>query len=304
MSLSVRCPMPRLSRIRFAVPCLLLLASATVSAQQTSPSNTRKLQHQTELWRLIEPHLPDRATSSPGTLSTEGDVLRARKFPEDALEFYRAALDRGGDPTPLLLRMGVTELELNQPGLARAYFKRVTQINPKDPQAWNNLGATEYLGKNYRGAVSDYRRAVKLNKQTATYHSNLGTAYFEQKDFTGARKQFDEALRLDPGLFQRESGSGVMAHILSPEDRARFCFEMAKIALHRNGVEEMLYWLAKAGETGFDIRAGIAEDATLSRYRADVRVLTLIHNSETLRGHQLASTAGTAPALPPESMKP
>ncbi len=294
--------MPRLRCLYlFALPLALALPSR-LTAQQTD-SGLRALQHQSDQWRLIEPHLPDRATASPDTLSTEGDVLRARKFPEDALEFYRAAIDRGGNPPQLLLRMGVTELEMNHPGLAQVYFRRVIQLTPKDPQAWNNLGATEYLGRNYRGAISDYRRAVKLNKRAATYHSNLGTAYFEQKDFSDARKQFDEALRLDPGIFQRESSGGITAHILSPDDRARFCFEMAKLSLHRNGEEEMLYWLAKASETGFDIKAGIAEDPILSRYRNDERVLVLIRNAQTLRRRELAAN-GTAPALPPEQPKP
>ncbi len=294
--------MPR--SFRANVSLVLLLSAAPLSAQQNaSPSSVRSVQHQTDQWRLIEPHLPNRVTAPPDVLQTEGDVLRARRFPEDALEFYRAAIDRGGDQPTLLLRMGVTELDMNQADLARAYFRRVTQMRPKDAQAWNNLGATEYLGRNYMAAVSDYRRAVKLNKKTATFHSNLGTVYFEQKDFSGARKQFDEALRLDPGLFQRESGGGIMAHILSPDDRAHFCFEMAKVALRRTGEQDMLYWLAKASETGFDLKQGLADDATLSKYRTDERILTIIRNSRALRNRDIAKNA-PVPALPVEPPKP
>ena len=294
--------MPRSFRVRVSV-ALLLSAAPLLAQQGSSPSAVRALQHQSDQWRLIEPHLPDRATAPPEVLETEGDVLRARRFPEDALEFYRAAMDRGGDQPTLLLRMGVTELDMNQADLARAYFRRVTQMRPKDAQAWNNLGATEYLGRNYNAAVSDYRRAVKLNKKAATFHSNLGTVYFEQKDFTGARKQFDEALRLDPGLFQRESGGGITAHILSPEDRAHFCFEMAKVALHRSGEQEMLYWLAKASETGFDLRQGLSEDSVLSKYRSDERVLMIIRNSRALRNRDVAKN-GPVPALPTDPAKP
>ncbi len=292
--------MPRSLRI----PTFLLFSAASLLAQQSSaPSAVRTLQHQSDQWRLIEPHLPNRATAPPDDLQTEGDVLRARRFPEDALDFYRAAMDRGGDEPTLLLRMGVTELDMNQADLARAYFRRVTQMRPKNPQAWNNLGATEYLGRNYNAAISDYRRAVKLNKKAAAFHSNLGTAYFELKDFTGARKQFDEALRLDPEIFQRESGGGIMAHILSPDDRAHFCFEMAKVALHRSGEGEMLYWLAKASETGYDLKQGLAEDPTLAKYRNDERVLTLIRNSKAMRHRDVAGN-GPVPALPPEQSKP
>ena len=61
------------------------------------------------------------------------DVMRARRLPEDALEYYRFALERGGDPGKLTNRIGITLLELRHPELARAAFQRSVHLAPKDP---------------------------------------------------------------------------------------------------------------------------------------------------------------------------
>ena len=61
-------------------------------------SATRELEHQSPDWAAIEKHLPDPRTASASALEMEGDILRARRFPEDALDFYGYALRHGGNP--------------------------------------------------------------------------------------------------------------------------------------------------------------------------------------------------------------
>ncbi len=294
--------LPAFRLLASALPVALLLAAAAVAqtVSPLSPEQQRALRHSSPQWIAVEGHLPNLESATPAALQMEGDVLRARRLPEDAIDFYQAAMRRGGDQAGLLLRLGVTELELHNITAAQIYFRRVTRLDRRNGEAWNNLGASEYLTQNYAEAISDYRRAIKLNKKVASFHSNLGTVYFAHKDFESARKQFDEALRIDPQLFERETGSGMIAHVLSPEDRARFCFEMAKLALRRQGEQGMLYWLAKASEAGSDLQGEMAGDMTLSAFRKDPRVLTLIANERALRGPQVA-VRRPVPALPPAS---
>ncbi len=61
--------------------------------------------------------------------------------------------------------------------LAKSYFQRAVKIQKKNPEAWNNLGAIEYLTGRYENAISNYKKAIKYDKDSATYHSNLCTAY-------------------------------------------------------------------------------------------------------------------------------
>ena len=136
-------------------------------------------------------------------------------------------------------------------------------------------------------------------RRSATYHSNLGTAYLGAKEISGAQKQFEIALKLDPEMFDHRGTAGVTAHMFSPEDHARFCFEMAQMyAEHGDEAEHAALpddgergWLRCAGRDGRTISA-------LARYRKDPRVLLLVRNARALRSGR-ASADGCASAIPP-----
>jgi tetratricopeptide (TPR) repeat protein len=261
----------------------LLLPLAPLSAQNTPLNAAREIAHQSPEWASIERHLPDPATATPKELEMQADILRARRFPEDALAFYGYALQRGGDSGSLYKKLGVTHLELKNIVLAQLYFQKAVKLNGKDAEAWNNLGATEYVSRQYSAAVGDYKKSVKLSKDSAVYHSNLGMAYFDEKNFKKARKELQTALKLDPLIFSRGSSSGVSAHVLSPEDRARFCLEMAKTYALAGNDAEMIHSLSMASENGLDLLAEMGRDKTMAAYRNDPRVLILVQNQKALR---------------------
>lgn len=276
-----------------AVFVLLPFAGAQPAAP--SPAEQRIQRHNTEEWRLIEPFLPNMATASAATLQGEGDVLRARRFEEDALEFYAAALQRGGDEADLLNRIGITHLVMRHAELARADFHRVLALKPKDAQAWNNLGAAEYFSGNNRSALVDYLRAVKFNRKSALFHSNLGTAYFELKEYESASQQFQQAARLDPGIFEQVSGGGLEAHPLSANERGRFCFELARVGAQQHQDEVVLRWLRKALDAGYDIQNEMRGHSVFAAYQDDQRVRLMISNFRALRPGRLASNTPVPP---------
>ncbi|HMF63452.1 MAG TPA: tetratricopeptide repeat protein [Edaphobacter sp.] len=295
---------PHLRSSCFLLLFILMLLPARVSAQKDNAESQllREASHRDPQWLLIQSHLPDPMTASPDKLETAADVLRARRFPADGLEYYGHALQRGGEPTQLLNKMGVTALELRNATLARTYFQRAIKLKKKNAEAWNNLGAVEYLERHYRSAISNYKRAIKIDKKTSSYHSNLGTAYFEMKDFESARKEYGIALQLDPLMFEHRRGmAGVTAHMLSPEDHARFCFEMARLYAKNGDEAQMLHSLTMASEGGFDVASEMGRDASLAPYRKDPRVLLLLQNARALRAGRDATAvaSGTLPPLPP-----
>jgi tetratricopeptide (TPR) repeat protein len=292
--------------------CLLLLfltflSASPARAQKSAPNDeaTRDLRHQAPEWMMVKPHLPDPVTASAEKLEMAGDVLRARRFPEDALEYYNFALQKGGKnkDTAVMNKLGVTELEMRNTVAARIYFQQVVRLKRKDAQGWNNLGAVECLDGNYGRAISDYGRAIKLDKNptktSAAYHSNLGTAYMEVKDYASARKQYEVALQLDPEMYEHSGGTGLTARMLSPEDHARYCFEMARLYSKRGDEVEMMHYLTMASEGGFDVLSEMTSDNVLGRYRKDPRVLLLVRNAQALRsGRAIAEAKDGLPALP------
>jgi tetratricopeptide (TPR) repeat protein len=257
----------------------------------------REIRHQDPQWASVQAHLPDPATATPKLLETEGDVLRARRFPEDALDYYNFAIQRGGVSASLLNKIGLTQLTLNNTSFAESYFRRVVKVDRRNAEGWNNLAATEHLNHRYDFAVGDYKHAIKLEKTNAIFRANLSTTYFEQKDYKNARRQATEALQLDPLVYERENGAGIAARVLSMEDRARFSYEMAKLYAQRGQEEDMLHSLSVASENGLDILALMAKDPNLSKYRKDPRVILLVTNAKTLH-------SGDTPSVLPEPESP
>src|SRR5260370_18670880 len=134
---------------------LLVFSSVPLAAQRNTNLNSgRELAHRSPEWASIEKHLPDPATASAPELEQQADILRARRFPEDAMEFYGYALKHGADLERMYKKIGITHLELGNVVLAQLYFQKAVKLNRKDAEAWNNLGAVEYISHQY-GAVID-----------------------------------------------------------------------------------------------------------------------------------------------------
>jgi tetratricopeptide (TPR) repeat protein len=296
-----------LPNLRF--PCLFsslsLLILPVAMAGQSGPANNantnRASVHLTPEWMEVERHLANPTTSTPEQLEVQGDILRARRYPEDALDYYNFALKKARNPGSLYKKMGITELEMHNVGAARIYFLKAVKANKNDADGWNNLGAVEYISRQYSAAVNDYKKAVKLNKNSATFHSNLGMAYFDKKDSKNSSIELAIALKLDPDVFARASTSGVAAQVLSPEDRARFCLEMAKTYARQGNEKEMLHSLSMASEAGMDLTVELPKDKVLAVFKNDPRVLIIIETARALKTGQTdpSSQADAGPAVKP-----
>jgi tetratricopeptide (TPR) repeat protein len=303
----------RLSYRSSLLPLLLLLTfgifteALSARAQGTdSLRSAREAEHNSPDWALIQPHLPNPATASAQQLEMEGDILRARRFPADAIDYYGYALARGSDGSALMNKMGITELELGNVVLARAYIQSGLKVHRNNAQAWNNLGAIAYMQRDYGGAIRDYKRAIKYDGQSAIYHSNLGLAYVDKKQFENAREQLMLALKIDPEVFQHHNVAGSSLHILTTGDRAEFCFEMAKAYAKLGNVAEMLHALETASEAGMDVQAAMEKDSILARYVNNPEVVTLVRVAKSRRASRMAggSVASTAPPLPASTPVP
>jgi tetratricopeptide (TPR) repeat protein len=288
----------------FAFSLFSVMPRANAQAEAVS-AQERAAFHQDPQWEIIAPHLPDPKTGTAASLELAGDVLRARRFPEDALDYYGYAIARGGQVSELLNKMGIVRLELRQNALAHELFQQTVRAHKKDASGWNNLGVTEYLDKKYKNAISDYRRAAKLDRTSATYHTNLGMAYFESKDMESARQQFSDALLLDPHAFDRRDSGGITAQIVGTQNYPQLCFEMAKIyAQHKNDAATLL-WLSKATEAGYDTKNEMSQNTALQVYMKDPRVLLMFKNAQQMRMHTVAAAKpaqGLGPGSGPDQM--
>ncbi|MGO8763889.1 MAG: tetratricopeptide repeat protein [Limisphaerales bacterium] len=100
-------------------------------------------------------------------------------------------------------------------GLAAAEFQTASQLDPKNPAAWNDLA--NYYGENgpLTNAFIDYQKAIDLNPSEAVYYQNLATVVYvyrrdamafynltETQVFDKALSLYRQAVKLDPGNFE------------------------------------------------------------------------------------------------------
>ncbi len=80
----------------------------------------------------------------------KGDILFKNGKTKAAVPFYQAAVDAVPDSPMLLLSLGRTQRETNDPAMIKAAIenlKRVVEIEPANPGAWKNLGIAYGLNK-------------------------------------------------------------------------------------------------------------------------------------------------------------
>lgn len=280
-------PWHLLSALVLSFAASTCLAQAAQKAPLTSDEE-RAVLHAGDDWQLIQPHLPSPATATAAELETAGDVLRARRFPEDALDFYNYAITRGADVSSMLNKMGIVRLELRQYDLARQLFLRVVRAQKKNALAWNNLAATEFLQHNFSRSISDYRKAIGIDKRNAVFHANLGLVYFESSKTEDARREFAKASALDPTIMNHHESGGISAHVLASNDYPRLCYEFARMAASNGKLPEMREWLARAAEGGYDVAGSLRDDAVLRPYSKDPEVMLIMANSRQLRNKKMA----------------
>ncbi len=252
--------------------CLLvLLISSTAALAQVSHSE--QVQIAPPLVRAIDPPAPD---ATAAALELQADRLRADKLYLDALDYYRAALNKKKNDSRLLNKIGITELMIQRYKEARRSFEQAIRSDRRFADAYNNLGVIFYEGKKYGAAVKQYEKAIQIDNDSASFYSNLGAAYFSKRAFESAVSAYQHALELDPEVFDRSSRGGVQAQLPSPEDRARYDYTVAKLFAKMGLSDQSLEYLRKAREEGYKDLNNVYRDIEFAQLRKNPRFTELM----------------------------
>lgn len=198
--------------------------------------------------------LPNVAVPSPASSAAEmevrGDSLRAQKDYLDALDYYKAAMQKN-DTAILHNKMGVSWLQLSKYVEAKKEFERSVREDKGYAEAHNNLAVVQYVNRQYSSAIKEYQRAIRINPNSASFHSNLGSAYFSRKDFEKANREYARAMEIDPTIFDPTPSGGVSVKLATQGDRAYFFYMIAKTYGSKGDLERCRLYLAKANEVGY-----------------------------------------------------
>jgi tetratricopeptide (TPR) repeat protein len=267
--------MTHLSRITLSF--VLLACALSLAAQETkpnpegaSPASVPAIESSLVQVERIPPPNPALPAKD---LEMEGDSLRAQKAYLDAIDYYKAALEKG-ETAALYNKIGVCLLQLEHYPQARKEFEHAVKLDKSFPEAHNNLGVANYEMKRYGAAVKEYQKAIKLNEDNASFHSNLGSAYFSRYDVDKASKEYARALELDPHIFDPQPSGGVSLKLATHGDRAFFHYLMAKMYGRQGNQERCRLYLNKANEEGYHVRdalkdqefAGLRKDPTFVEF--------------------------------------
>ncbi|MEX2260842.1 MAG: tetratricopeptide repeat protein [Bryobacteraceae bacterium] len=191
------------------------------------------------------------------TPERRADIFMARKMYREALEMY---LQAPRDSAVIWNKMGIAYHQMMDLNQAKKHYEKALKINPKYPEAINNLGTVHYAKKSYRRAINQYKKALKVAPLSASVHSNLGTAYFARKKYKDALKAYGQALAIDPEVFEHRSSHGVMLQERSVEERAKFHYYLARTYAAAGLFDRAILYLRKALEEGFRERDRIMKE--------------------------------------------
>jgi tetratricopeptide (TPR) repeat protein len=235
------------------VPLAAALAYCPVVAQDTSAALGPKAS-------AANPAVSD-IPNPPLTPERRGDILMARKMYSEAIEFYEQAPQ---DSAVVWNKMGIAYHQMMQLNAAKKRYERAIRLNPRYPEAINNLGTIFYAQRRYGKATKYYKRALKLSPEAASIYSNLGTAYFARKKYKDAMQAYEAALQIDPDIFEHHSTYGVLLQESNVIERAKFHYFLAKSYAKAGQTEKALLYIRKALEEGFKDRKKLLQDPEFS----------------------------------------
>ena len=236
------------SACNLIVPLAVSLASCAALAQETKVALSKP--------PVASPAVSD-IVNPPLTSERRGDIFMARKMYREAIELY---LEAPQDSAVVWNKMGIAYHQMMQLNAAMKRYQRSIHLDPKYPEAINNLGTIFYAEKRYGKATQYYKRALKLAPESASIYSNLGTAYFARRKYKEAAETYDVAVKLDPEIFEHHSTYGVLLQESSVVERAKFHFYLAKTYAKAGQNERALQCIRKALEEGFSERKRLLED--------------------------------------------
>src|SRR6202453_2948486 len=239
-----------------AIP--ILVGSHTFLAQTVRPSPA------TAIAAMMESPDPQNATISTMPSEAQGDLLMVSGNYVAAIEAYRQSSLRSAATWN---KIGVAYHHLFALEEARKNYQMALTLNPRYPDALNNLAAVYHGERKYKKAEKAYKRALKYGPDSAVAYRNLGTAYFSQGDYNDGAKAYRKALELNPNSFDPDH-TEVIEEKISRRERVAISYCLAKAYAVAGKNEQALIYLRKAMNSGFNDRRLLMEDKEFAQLRA------------------------------------
>ncbi len=146
------------------------------------------------LQEAIEKYEPERAEFYFELAKAYSDSDR----PEEAVPFYRQALQRDPEFWPALHRLGLTLARLGSLEQSADALERARKSAPSIATVSNDLGLTYLRQGRFEEAIQAFHEATLSDPNSPDAFNNLGGALKQRGDISGAEQAFREAIRNQP----------------------------------------------------------------------------------------------------------
>lgn len=97
-----------------------------------------------------------------------------------------------------LVKSGYTELKNGNYDLAIDLFHRATVADPKNRDAWNDLGLAYLDSRQDQSAITAFQKQIEINPYDQYAYNNLGRVYRRQRHYDEAIKWFRKQIEIVP----------------------------------------------------------------------------------------------------------
>ncbi len=151
-------------------------------------------------------------------------ILRSLERDDEALEIVDSLLKEGEDEDLLLLK-GMILYDNEKYKEAAKYFRRVTEINPENIDAWYNLASCYDALEEYPISEKYYRKLVEINPEDAEAWNNLSVTLLFQDKYEEALKAAEKAIEIEEDYDNAWYNKGLALHYLERYKEAIKAFD-------------------------------------------------------------------------------
>ena len=126
-----------------------------------------------------------------------GASLRMQEKFKGANKRFAKAYELAPDDEEIVFNWGLTRLHEKNADAAIDLFQKTIALNPQHYLAYNYLGKSHGLKKQYKEEEAGYMKALEIKEDLAQAHFNLAVVRSLQKNYEGAAPHFERAIELD-----------------------------------------------------------------------------------------------------------
>ena len=270
---------------------LALVAQTALAAEPTADQRAR-LQEALDLTYADRvPEATDKAyqllQSAPDYVEAHRlyiDLLAAQGRAEDAIHFYRLALDANPGSAAAHYLYGRAT---NAPSIAEGEFRKAIELDPDFAWAHHGLGAALAMKGDPEGGIAEFERAIALRPDMTDAHNHLANLYLSQEREDDAIAAYRRAIEMAP---DRPDAYFYLGTYFAHHDRIEEAAELLEDAVRLDGNNPMFH--LELGCVYFDLHR---EQDALASFDEGLRIHPREEYLRDLRAVTADVVAGTAP---------